>query len=72
MNKNSGLSAALSSNVDVGKRFEMMALSITSHLRSGPNSIPAAGTSFSSQPFVSVRWPYLIGPGIIQSAALLF
>ncbi|KID86832.1 hypothetical protein MGU_05961 [Metarhizium guizhouense ARSEF 977] len=72
VNKNSGLSAALSGNVDVGKRFEMMALSMTSYLRSGPNSIPAAGTSFSSQPFVSVRWPYLIGPGIIQSAALLF
>ncbi|KAK8927132.1 hypothetical protein H634G_01905 [Metarhizium anisopliae BRIP 53293] len=72
VNKNSGLSAALSGNVDVGKRFEMMALSMTSYLRSGPNSIPAAGTSFSSQPFVSARWPYLIGPGIIQSAALLF
>ncbi|KAK9440183.1 hypothetical protein VB005_04804 [Metarhizium brunneum] len=70
VSKNSGLSAALSGNVDVGKRFEMMALSMTSYLRSGPSSIPAAGTSFSSQPFVSARWPYLIGPGIIQSAAL--
>ncbi|KAF5130966.1 hypothetical protein E5D57_007315 [Metarhizium anisopliae] len=70
VNKNSGLSAALSGNVDVGKRFEMMALSMTSYLRSGSNPIPAAGTSFSSQPFVSARWPYLIGPGIIQSAAL--
>ncbi|KAG8424648.1 hypothetical protein J3458_001421 [Metarhizium acridum] len=72
VNKNSGLSAALSGNVDVGKRFEMMALSMTSYLRSGPNSIPAVGTSFSSQPFVSIRWLYLIGPGIIQFAALLF
>lgn len=44
VNKNSGLSAALSGNVDVGKRFEMMALSMTSYLRSALWSIGYAWT----------------------------
>lgn len=71
-NKNLGLSAALTGNVDIGKRFEKMATSMTDYLRSGPNRNLAPGEKMESQPFVSIRWYYLIGPVTIELTALLF
>ncbi|KAJ0158342.1 hypothetical protein CTA2_11811 [Colletotrichum tanaceti] len=71
-NKYIGLSAALAGDVDIEKRFEKMAVSMTDYVRSGPNSEFAYGEKMESEPFVSIRWYFMIGPVAIELTALLF
>ncbi|KAF4926617.1 hypothetical protein CGCVW01_v002850 [Colletotrichum viniferum] len=72
-NKVSGLSAsALGGDVDIGKRFEKMAISMTDYLRSGPNSKSAVGDRVDQIPHVSIRWWFFAGPAAIEALALLF
>ncbi|KAF4877657.1 hypothetical protein CGCSCA1_v003046 [Colletotrichum siamense] len=72
-NKVSGLSAsALSGDVDIGKRFEKMAISMTDYLRSGPNSVLAEGKRVEQVSHVSIRWWFFAGPAAIEALALLF
>jgi hypothetical protein len=72
VNEHFGLSAALAGDVDVGKRFEKLALSMTSYLRSGPNKQLAQGEILRNEAFVEIRWLYLIGPIVIELAVLVF
>uniref|UniRef100_L2G390 Uncharacterized protein n=1 Tax=Colletotrichum fructicola (strain Nara gc5) TaxID=1213859 RepID=L2G390_COLFN len=72
-NKVSGLSAsALSGDVDIGKRFQKMAISMTDYLRSGPNSVLAEGKRVEQVSHVSIRWWFFAGPAAIEALALLF
>lgn len=71
-NKNPGLSAALGGGIDVERSFNNMAWSITDYIRSGPNSKRAIGVGRESRLFVSIDWPWLIGPAILELAALIF
>ncbi|KAH6873906.1 hypothetical protein B0T10DRAFT_588399 [Thelonectria olida] len=71
-NANLGLSAALTGDVDIEERFQKMAASMTDYLRSGQNGQFARGSRMESEPYVSIRWHYLIGPAVIEGAALLF
>ncbi|KAF4946685.1 hypothetical protein FSARC_14131 [Fusarium sarcochroum] len=71
-NKNPGLSAALAGGVDLQRAFDNMARSMTDYLRSGPNMQLAKGFRIQSEIFVFVRWWWLIGPGLLELAALIF
>ncbi|KAM0499182.1 hypothetical protein ACHAP8_005893 [Fusarium lateritium] len=71
-NKNPGLSAALGGGIDVERAFNNMARSMTDYIRSGPNSKRAVGVGRESRNFVSIDWPWLIGPAILELAALIF
>ncbi|KAK7414440.1 hypothetical protein QQX98_006719 [Neonectria punicea] len=71
-NKNPGISAALIGDVDLEKRFEKMASSMTDYLRAGPNRKIAKGQRVDRVTFVSIRWVWLIGPVAIELAALVF
>lgn len=71
-NKNLGLAAALSGDVNIDERFKKMAASMTDHLRDGPNAAAAHGERIESQPFVSIRWPYFIPPLATELMAILF
>jgi hypothetical protein len=51
-NKNLGLAAALSGDVNIDQRFKKMAASMTDYLRYGPNAESAHGERIESQPFV--------------------
>ncbi|KAF7136981.1 hypothetical protein CNMCM5793_006732 [Aspergillus hiratsukae] len=72
VNKNPGLAAALSGDVNIEERFEKMAASMTDHLRYGPNAQSAHGERVERQPFVSIRWPYFIPPLATELMAILF
>ncbi|KAF6833128.1 hypothetical protein CMUS01_06679 [Colletotrichum musicola] len=69
---NVGLSAVLGGDVDIGRRFESVAASMTDYLRVGPNKQTALGVRIDREPFISIRWHYLAGPIAIELAALLF
>ncbi|KAF4456622.1 hypothetical protein F53441_1280 [Fusarium austroafricanum] len=71
-NKNPGLSAALGGSVNLTRAFENMAVGMTDYLRSGPNEKLAQGVRRESQIFVFIRWYWLIGPAILELAALIF
>ncbi|KAF4210201.1 hypothetical protein CNMCM8980_004907 [Aspergillus fumigatiaffinis] len=71
-NKNLGLAAALSGDVNIDERFQKMAASMTDYLRRGPNAEAAHGERIESQPFVSIRWPYFIPPLATELMAILF
>ncbi|KAF6814498.1 hypothetical protein CSOJ01_04049 [Colletotrichum sojae] len=71
-NTDLGLSAALGGDVDIGRRFEKMAASMTDYLRAGPNRQDALGEKINREPYISIRWHYLAGPIAIELAALLF
>lgn len=45
---------------------------MTDYLRSGTNEKLAQGVRRQSQIFVSIRWCWLIGPGVLELAALVF
>ncbi|KAH0425195.1 hypothetical protein CcaCcLH18_11129 [Colletotrichum camelliae] len=68
-----GLSAAaLAGDVDIGKRFQRMAVSMTDYLRSGPNKKLVPGVRVDKIAFVSIRWGFFVGPAVIEALALLF
>ncbi|KAI5461888.1 hypothetical protein BGZ63DRAFT_454547 [Mariannaea sp. PMI_226] len=72
-NMNPGISAALMGDVDLPKRFEKMAMSMTDYVRSsGPNSQVARGYRIASETFVFIRWSWVVGPIAIELAAILF
>ncbi|KAL6228829.1 hypothetical protein BDW75DRAFT_246283 [Aspergillus navahoensis] len=71
-NENLGLAAALTGDVDIGKRFKGMAASMTSYLHNGPNAQFALGEQVESVPFISIRWAYYIAPAITEAIAILF
>jgi hypothetical protein len=71
-NKNLGLAAALSGDVDLDERFEKMATSMTDYLRHRQEAEAAHGEIIESQPFVSIRWLYLIPPIVTELVAILF
>ncbi|PHH73421.1 hypothetical protein CDD82_5485 [Ophiocordyceps australis] len=71
-NTNPGISAALVGDVDLPARFDKMAARMTDYIRSRPGSMLANGGRVESVIFVSIRWPWLIGPAAIQLASLLF
>ncbi|KAF4822629.1 hypothetical protein CGCSCA5_v002585 [Colletotrichum siamense] len=71
-NKELGVSAALAGDIDIEKRFEQMAVSMTDYLRSGPNMQLALGEKIDNVPFVSIRWWFFAGPAAIEAFALLF
>lgn len=71
-NTNPGISAALIGDVDLEERFKRMAASMTDHLRAGPNRRIAKGQNIDRVAFVSIRWVWLIGPIVIELAALMF
>ncbi|CEJ92004.1 hypothetical protein VHEMI07685 [[Torrubiella] hemipterigena] len=67
-----GVSAALSGDVDIPGRFQKMATSMTSYLRSRPDSKLALGETLTPTPFVVIHWPFMLGPVVIEVAAILF
>ncbi|RGP71229.1 hypothetical protein FLONG3_7179 [Fusarium longipes] len=71
-NTNSGLSAALAGGVDLPRAFDNMAAAMTEYIRSGPNMKLAQGVRRESELFVLVRWYWLIGPVLLELAALTF
>jgi hypothetical protein len=71
-NKNLGLAAALSGDVNIDERFKRMAASMTDYLRRGPNAEAAHGERVERQPFVSIRWPYFIPPLATELMAIMF
>ncbi|ETS85801.1 hypothetical protein PFICI_03826 [Pestalotiopsis fici W106-1] len=71
-NTNYGISPALIGDVNLPGLFEKMAESMTDYLRSGPNHQLANGTSIESVVFVSIRWPWMIGPACVELAAAVF
>ncbi|KAH7202871.1 uncharacterized protein BKA55DRAFT_531338 [Fusarium redolens] len=71
-NNNPGLSAALAGDANLTRAFDNMALGMTDYLRSGPNKKLAQGVRRESEIFVLIRWYWLIGPAVIELAALIF
>ncbi|KAJ3533765.1 hypothetical protein NM208_g2603 [Fusarium decemcellulare] len=71
-NKNPGISAALTGDVDLPARFEIMATSMTDYLRVGPNHKIAKGKRIDKETYVSIRWYWLAGPALIELAAWAF
>ncbi|KAF5007531.1 hypothetical protein FDECE_6122 [Fusarium decemcellulare] len=71
-NVNPGISAALIGGVDLEQRFTMMSTSMTDYLRAGPNHKIAKGNRVQMVTYVSIRWPWLIGPAVIEITAVLF
>ncbi|KAF5574330.1 hypothetical protein FPCIR_13643 [Fusarium pseudocircinatum] len=71
-NDNPGLSAALDGDTNLTRAFDIMALGMTDYLRSGPNEKLAKGVRRESQIFVFIRWYWLIGPAVLELAALVF
>ncbi|CEI70739.1 hypothetical protein FVEN_g778 [Fusarium venenatum] len=69
---NSGLNAALGGDADVENAFKNMAQSMTDYIRSGPSSKRAVGDGIEFRNFGSINWPWLIGPAILELAALIF
>jgi hypothetical protein len=67
-----GLGAFLGLQVNISQRFDNMASSMTEYLRSGPNMQLAKGNRIESVNFVNVNWYWLIGPAILELAALIF
>ncbi|KAJ4002681.1 hypothetical protein NW752_002497 [Fusarium irregulare] len=67
-----GLSAMLGGEVNISQRFDNMASSMTEYLRSGPNTQLAKGNQIEPQNYVVVNWYWLIGPAILELAALIF
>ena len=67
-----GLSAVLGGQTNLSRAFDNMATSMTDYIRSGPNMELASGSRIDTEIFVSVRWYWLIGPGLIELASLLF
>lgn len=70
-NVNYGISAALVGDVDLQERFEGMAASMTTYLRSGPNSKTLTGFTVVERVYVHVQRYWLIGPIAMQLAAVL-
>ncbi|RBR15918.1 uncharacterized protein FIESC28_07120 [Fusarium coffeatum] len=66
------LSTLLSGQTNLSRAFDNMATSMTDYIRSGPNMKLAKGSRLDTEIFVSVRWYWLIGPGLIELASLLF
>ncbi|KAJ4268979.1 hypothetical protein NW762_003050 [Fusarium torreyae] len=62
--KNPGLSAALAGGVDLQGAFDSMA--------TRPNMQLATGFRVETEIFVLIRWWWLIGPGLLELAALIF
>ncbi|EWZ83205.1 hypothetical protein FOWG_13131 [Fusarium oxysporum f. sp. lycopersici MN25] len=71
-NNNPGLSAALNGDTNLTRAFGNMALGMTDYLRSGPNEKLARGVRRESEIFVFIRWYWLIGPAVLELAALVF
>ncbi|KAG9494984.1 hypothetical protein J7337_013213 [Fusarium musae] len=71
-NNNPGLSAALDGDTNLTRAFDNMARGMTDYLRSGPNQKLAKGVRRESQIFVFIRWYWLIGPAVLELAALIF
>lgn len=71
-NEDTGLSAALTGDVDIGGRFEKMAASMTDYVRSGPNSQLARGDVVLTEAYVITRWLWLVAPATIELSAILF
>jgi hypothetical protein len=71
-NKNLGLAAALSGDVDLNERFEKMATSMTDYLRHRQEAETAHGDRIVSETFVSIRWLYFIPPIVTELVAILF
>lgn len=71
-NNNPGLSAALDGNTNLTRAFGNMARGMTDYLRSGLNQKLAKGVRRESQIFVFIRWYWLIGPAVLELAALIF
>lgn len=71
-NPNPGFSAVLKGDVNLTEVFDNVARSMTNYLRSGPNMQLAEGSAVENVIFVSVRWYWLIGPIVIELAAVLF
>ncbi|KAK2694563.1 hypothetical protein QWA68_005785 [Fusarium oxysporum] len=71
-NNNPGLSAALNGDTNLTHAFDNMALGMTDYLRSGPNEKLARGVRRESEIFVFIRWYWLIGPAVLELAALVF
>ncbi|KAJ4118965.1 hypothetical protein NW768_010708 [Fusarium equiseti] len=67
-----GLSAVLGGETSLPEAFHNMATSMMDYIRSGPNTKLARGTRVDTEIFVLVRWYWLIGPGLIELASLLF
>ncbi|KAM0397020.1 hypothetical protein ACHAQC_004550 [Fusarium culmorum] len=67
-----GLSAVLGAEANLSNAFDNMATSMTDYVRSGPNMQLATGVRIDTEIFVAVRWYWLIGPGLIELASLLF
>ncbi|UZP38637.1 hypothetical protein NXS19_006453 [Fusarium pseudograminearum] len=71
-NMRHGLGAALGGKVNVSHAFDNMASSMTDYIRSGPNMQLATGVRIDTEIFVAVRWYWLVGPGLVELASLLF
>ncbi|KAH6687280.1 hypothetical protein F5X68DRAFT_239822 [Plectosphaerella plurivora] len=71
-NKNPGLSAALTGNVDLEARFEQMAAKMTDYLRAGPNGQLARGNQTEAVPFITIQWVWMAGPAAIEVLVLIF
>ncbi|KAL2847777.1 hypothetical protein BJY01DRAFT_234169 [Aspergillus pseudoustus] len=71
-NHNLGVAAALSGNVNLTDRFDMMANAMTDHVRYGPNTQTARGDLVERVPFVSIRWGYFVVPIVTEGFAILF
>ncbi|PTD06977.1 hypothetical protein FCULG_00005742 [Fusarium culmorum] len=67
-----GLSAVLGAEANLSNAFDNMATNMTDYVRSGPNMQLATGVRIDTEIFVAVRWYWLIGPGLIELASLLF
>ncbi|KAL6916886.1 hypothetical protein FSST1_008381 [Fusarium sambucinum] len=67
-----GLSAILGDKVNLSRAFDNMASSMTDYVRSGQNMQLATGVRIDTEIFVAVRWYWLVGPGLVELASLLF
>ncbi|KFY08723.1 hypothetical protein V492_05970 [Pseudogymnoascus sp. VKM F-4246] len=71
-NKNLGVAAALTGDVDLSDRFDKMATAMTDYLRYGENTQTAHGEMVRSEAFVSIRWEYFVVPMVTEGLAILF
>lgn len=71
-NKYLGVSAPLSGNVDLNKRFEQMATAMTDYLRYGTNGLSAHGAVIRTEAYISIRWWWFILPAVTEALVILF
>ncbi|CAG7963955.1 unnamed protein product [Penicillium salamii] len=72
VNTNSGVATSLVGDVDIGDRFDKMAISMTNNLRYGTSGKAAFGYVIEKETYIHIRWGFFVVPCFIELLAVVF